>query len=189
MIVVTSRLLCDRPFLEQLGLIASAGPELIILRERDLPHEDYRDLASGCLSICSRHGVRMAVNSDILAARELGIGSVHLPMPILRGTDTSGFELVGASVHSVDEAMEAESLGADYLIAGHVFATACKASEPRGTAFIRDVCSSVDVPVYAIGGIGPHNVGEVLSCGAKGVAVMSSAMTAEDPVGLLSRLG
>ncbi len=185
MIVVTSRLLCHRPFLEQLELIASARPELIILREKDLPHEDYTALTIECKRIAERYDVRLSVNSDVDAARELGIDAIHLPMSLLRRTETSDFDLVGASIHSVDEAMEAESLGADYVIAGHIFTTACKTSEPRGPGFIGDICSSVDIPVYAIGGIDHTNVGCVLEQGAHGIAVMSSAMTSDDPRSLI----
>lgn len=187
MMVVTSRALCGRPFLEQMELIAEAGPEMVVLREKDLTVAEYRDLASRCLGICGRHGVPLSLNTHVEVARDLGIGRVHLPMDVLRGADVSGFELVGASVHSKEEAVEAESLGADYVIAGHVFATACKDSEPRGLAFLRDVCSSVDVPVYGIGGITPENCGDAISAGARGVAVMSSMMVADDPSGLISR--
>lgn len=187
MIVVTSRNLCRRPFLEQLELIAEAGPEMIVLREKDLPVGEYRPLASECQRICDRHGVPMSVNSHADVARDLGIGRVHLPMPMLREADPSGFDLVGASVHSREEAVEAESLGADYLIAGHVFTTACKDSEPRGLSFLKDVCSAVDIPVYGIGGMNPANYGDVIAAGAHGAAVMSSMMTAENPAGLLAR--
>lgn len=187
MIVVTSRNLCRRPFLEQLELIAEAGPEMIVLREKDLPVGEYRPLASECLRICDRHGVPMSVNTYADVARDLGTGRVHFPMPMLREADLSGFDLVGASVHSREEAVEAESFGADYLIAGHVFTTACKDSEPRGLRFLGDVCSAVDIPVYGIGGITPANYGDVIAAGARGAAVMSSVMTAEDPAGFLAR--
>ena len=189
MIAVTSRLLCEGPFLERVGRIASARPELVVLREKDLSSEDYLSLARDCLVVCSGHGVRLSINTHVDVARELGVGAVHLPMPVLRGADLTGLDLVGASVHSADEAVEAEGLGADYLIAGHVFATACKPSEPRGIPFLREVCSSVSIPVYAIGGVTPGNIAEVMSAGAAGAAAMSSVMTCEDPSALVSALG
>lgn len=161
--------------------MAEAGPELVILREKDLPHEELVGLARDCLSICSGCGVPFSVNSDIAAARELGIRRVHLPMDILRTADIRGFGLIGASVHSPEEAKEAERLGAHYLIAGHVFPTACKIGEPRGTDFLKSVCSAVDIPVYGVGGIVPSNYHEVLDAGAAGAASMSSVMRADDP--------
>lgn len=181
MIAITSRKLCRRPFLEQLRAVAEAGPEMIILREKDLPHGEFVALARDCIAICEATGTEISINSDVGAARELGIRSVHLPMDVLRSTDVSGFGLVGASVHSAAEAEEAESLGADYLIAGHVFPTACKRGEPRGPGFLSDVCSAVGIPVYGVGGITPENYGRVISSGAVGAAAMSSVMTSDDP--------
>lgn len=179
MIAITNRLLCRRPLHEQVSLIAEAGAEMVILREKDLPDDEFRELAILCREACG--DVPFSINSKVDVAREIGVSRVHLPMPVLRETDVSDFELVGASVHSVEEAVEAEKLGADYLIAGHVFTTACKQSDPRGVTFLESVCRSVDVPVYGIGGIGPDNVGMVRDAGAKGVCSMSGVMSVDDP--------
>ena len=179
MIAITDRRVCVRPLHEQVSLIAEAGAEMVILREKDLPDGEFRELAILCMEACG--DVPFLINSKVDVAREIGVSRVHLPMPVLRETDVSDFELVGASVHSVEEAVEAEKLGADYLIAGHVFTTACKQSDPRGVPFLESVCRSVDVPVYGIGGIGPDNVGMVRDAGAAGVCSMSGVMTAEDP--------
>lgn len=189
MIVITHRKLCRRPFLEQIDLLASAGPEMVILREKDLSDDDLAQLAERCLDICRGHGVPLSVNTNIGVASELGIGRVHVPIQTARDDDLSGFGTVGISVHSASEAVEAQDLGADYLIAGHVFPTACKIGEPRGTGYIRDICSAVDIPVYGVGGITPDNMHRVMDAGASGVCVMSSAMTAEDPAGLVRSLG
>ena len=70
-----------------------------------------------------------------------------------------------------------------------MFPTACKLGlEPRGTDFIESVCRSVDIPVYAVGGITPDNVGKVFSAGAAGACAMSSMMTSEDPGSLVRAL-
>ena len=189
MIAVTHRKLCTVPFLEQIGRLAEAGPEMVVLREKDLDPDGLRTLASDVWHICREHDVPLSVNTDFRTAASLGIGNVHVPMDVLRTEDLSGFGCVGASVHSPAEAEEAEGLGADYVIAGHVYPTACKLDrEPRGTGFVRDVCSAVDIPVYAIGGITPGNSARVYAAGATGVCVMSSAMTSEDPASLVSAL-
>lgn len=188
MIAVTSRSLCGEPFLTRVARLAEARPEMIILREKDLTEGEYLALAAGCKRICDPLGVPLVVNHFVWVAGMLGIRRIHLPMPDLREGDVSGFDLVGASVHSVEEAKEAVSIGADYLIAGHVFGTACKPTEPRGLGFLRDVCSAVDVPVYAIGGVGPDNYQSVLEAGAQGAAVMSSAMTCDDPEALVDAM-
>lgn len=189
MIAITCRKICREPFLDRLRRLAEAGPEMIVLREKDLPHPELLALASECKRICDGAGVPLSINTDIAAAKELGIGRVHLPLPVLRASGgLPGMGLVGASVHSPSEAAEAESLGADYLIAGHIFPTACKIGEPRGTPFLRSVCEAADIPVYGVGGITPENFPRVLSAGAEGAAVMSSAMLEEDVEGLVRAL-
>ena len=64
------------------------------------------------------------------------------------------FTKIGISIHSVEEAKEAEQLGASYLTAGHIYATDCKRGlPPRGLGFLKEVCREVSIPVYGIGGI------------------------------------
>ena len=84
---------------------------------------------------------------------------------------------LGASVHAVDEAVRAVSFGASYLIAGNVYETSCKPGlAARGLPFLEAICQAVPVPVYAIGGITPERLPEVLAAGAAG-ACMRSALT------------
>ena len=188
MIAVTNRKLCTEPLEERVGRLASAGAEMVILREKDLDDARLTDIAVRCLDACSRFNTPMAVNGNTRVARELGIDRIHLQMDLMRTEDLGSFDTVGASIHCVAEAVEAEGLGADYLIAGHVFPTACKVGEPRGLGFLEDVCDSVDIPVYAIGGISPSNFEKVLSTGAAGACIMSSAMKSDNPELLVSAL-
>ena len=84
---------------------------------------------------------------------------------------------MGTSVHSPEEAALAEKLGASYVTAGHIFATDCKKGvPPRGLDFLENVCKSVKIPVYAIGGITRSNMHLALEKGAAGVCVMSGLM-------------
>lgn len=74
---------------------------------------------------------------------------------------------------------EAVALGADYLTAGHIYQTDCKKGvPPRGLSFLREVCREIEVPVYAIGGIGlcKAQIEEVMAAGAKGACIMSGMM-------------
>ena len=91
-------------------------------------------------------------------------------------------KLLGVSIHAPEEALRAQALGADYVTAGHVFATDCKKGLPgRGLDFLRAVCSAVDIPVYAIGGIGQDNLAHVARTGAAGACLMSGLMTCPHP--------
>ncbi|WP_278287557.1 thiamine phosphate synthase [Ruminiclostridium josui] len=93
------------------------------------------------------------------------------------------------SVHSVKEAQEACNSGASALIGGHIYETDCKKGvSPRGLDFLSEVCNSVSIPVFGIGGITQDRVKEVIMAGAKGVCIMSQAMTCPSPSLLTSRI-
>lgn len=183
-LAVSNRSLCRRDFLEQIARIAAAGPEGIILREKDLTEAEYEDLARKVMEICRRYGINCILHTFADAARNLGAGAIHLPLAVLRRETGSlnDFDIIGASVHSADEAGEAERLGASYITAGHIFATDCKKGwAPRGLAFLMNICRTVRIPVYAIGGIRPENAGEAVGVGARGVCMMSGLMQCENP--------
>ena len=83
----------------------------------------------------------------------------------------------------------AEALGCTYITAGHVFDTDCKKGLPgRGLPFLEEVCGSVSIPVYAIGGIHEDNVAAVRRSGAQGACVMSTLMQCQDPAACLQNL-
>lgn len=187
---VTNRTLCREDFLTRIEKIARAHPAGILLREKDLSEEAYHLLAKTVLAICKRHNTPCILHSFVKASKELGHSAIHLPLPILRslsGEDKKAFTTLGSSCHSVADAIEAEKLGCTYITAGHVFDTDCKKGLPgRGLNFLQRVCESTSVPVYAIGGICAENITEVIGTGAKGVCVMSNAMTCESPQNYLA---
>ena len=88
----------------------------------------------------------------------------------------------------MEDAQEAERLGCTYITAGHIFATDCKKGlPPRGLSFLREVCRTVQIPVWAIGGIEPENFLSVMATGAQGGCVMSGLMTCSNPKVLLQK--
>ena len=188
---VTARKLCPSgipSFLEQVERIAQAGPLGIILREKDLTEEAYFKLLLQCRDICRLYQVPLFAHTFVDAAKKAGILRIHLSLPVFikLGRRPQGFHTVGTSIHSLDEAKKAVDLGADYLTAGHIFETDCKAGLPgRGLAFLEEICHFSPVPVYAIGGITPKNMPDILKAGAAGGCMMSSLMTAKDPGALM----
>ena len=181
---VTNRTLCKEDFLQRVEKIAANNPKGIILREKDLSEKVYKKLAEEVLQICEGYHVPCILHSFTDAAMELGAENIHLPLNILREMDEKkkeAFKQIGASCHSVEEAQEAERLGCTYITAGHVFVTDCKKGlAPRGLEFLQDVCKSVSIPVYAIGGISSENVDAVRKTGATGACVMSGLMICEN---------
>lgn len=178
---VTNRKLVQGDFLEQVEKIAAAHPAGIILREKDMEEEEYRELARKVLAICKNHKTLCILHSFWDAALELNSPALHLPLHLLRtlpAEKKGRFRILGASCHSVEDAVEAEKLGCTYITAGHIFATDCKKGLPgRGLPFLSELCRQVSLPVYAIGGIHAGNIAKVREAGAAGACVMSGAMT------------
>lgn len=173
-ICVTNRKLCKTDFLTRIEEICRNHPKAVILREKDLSEEDYLKLASEVSSICERYDVLFIAHSFPAAATT----ALHMPLAFFRKSDNI---ICGTSVHSIDDAIKAESLGADYVIAGHVFDTDCKKGLPgRGLGFIKEISDNISIPVYAIGGIDPDRFKSVIEAGAKGAAIMSGLMTCQD---------
>ena len=168
---ITNRKLCREDFFARISKIAAARPAAVILREKDLSEKEYKELAKKVLKICREQKTACILHSFPETALELGCGSLHLPLPVL-----------GASCHSVEDAVLAERLGCTYITAGHIFDTDCKKGLPgRGLEFLKNVCAGVSIPVYAIGGIAPVHIRQVKRAGAAGACVMSGLMICEDP--------
>lgn len=178
--------------MQRIEAIAAAKPQGIILREKDLPEEQYTALAQNVLHICREYAVPCTLHSFHEAALRLQAERIHLPLPVLRtmtAAQKSQFSVIGASVHSPEEAQEAEALGASCLSAGHIFATDCKKNLPgRGLDFLAEVCGSVRIPVYAIGGISAENINSVRNAGAAGACIMSGLMQCDNVKKFLKQL-
>ena len=189
---VTNRKLCREDFLTRIERIAACPPAGIILREKDMKPQDYEGLATAVMGICEQHGVKCILHSFTDVAISLHAHAIHLPLHLLRELSQehkAHFRILGASCHSVDDALEAQALGCTYITAGHVFETDCKKGLPgRGPEFLRNVCAAVDIPVYGIGGIDADNIALARNAGANGACLMSSLMVTEDVAGLLKAM-
>lgn len=185
LITVTDSASCPRPLAEQierLTKLTELRPQAVILRAKSLDKAAYRTLALQAQQSCEAAGIALILHSDWQLARKLGISMLHLPLALLRQIseyERAYFTWLSTSVHSVGEAQEAQALGATVLIAGHIYTTQCKAGlAPRGLSFLQAVCSTVSLPVYAIGGIGfdAAQHAELQANGARGACVMSAYM-------------
>lgn len=161
-------------------------PDILILREKELSEEAYAQLLAMLWKKFEYSKVELIPHTYLLTAQSVGIDRIHLPLPMLKKYRNAGgdveealeqMHLIGASIHSVEEAKEAEQLGANYVTAGHIFTTDCKPGlPPRGLEFLEKVCKSVTIPVYAIGGIHPENIAQIEKSSAAGVCMMSEYM-------------
>lgn len=184
LLAVSARSVCRENFLTRMERIAKAGPAAIVLREKGLSEREYAALAEQVLSLCGKYRTPCILHGFVRVAESLNCGAIHLPLAVLRGEQhrLGCFRTVGVSVHSADEAREAQRRGASYVTAGHIFATDCKKGlAPRGLSFLKSVSEAVSIPVYAIGGITPQNVALTAQNGAKGACVMSGFMRCGSP--------
>lgn len=181
---ITNRHLAVQDYFTQIEQIAQAGPEAVIIREKDLQEDAYEQLAARVIAVCAPYHVPCILHTYVGAAMRLGVKAVHLPLPLLQSLpeeQKAYFSVLGASVHSTDEALLAQKAGASYLTAGHVFATDCKRGlPPRGLSFLKEVCTACELPVYALGGIHAQNAASCVRAGAAGVCIMSECMQHTD---------
>ncbi len=167
--------------MKRIEKVAAAGFDCIVLREKGMCEDEYREYAIAVKSICDRYGTPLKLHKFRVTARDMDL-PIHLPMEFLKKLNENDANLrFGASCHSVIEAAIAESYGCEYIFAGHIYNTECKKGTPgRGLDFLREVVKAVSIPVYAIGGINEDNIKQTIETGVKGVCVMSGAMTAPD---------
>lgn len=192
-VCVTNSTLCRDDFFTRLEMICKGGISRIILREKLLNNSEYAELFKKANKICKSYNIPLFAHGSIETAATLNTPNIHLPYSVFKdNSDTlsrDNFDIIGTSIHSVSEAMNAEKSGADYITAGHIFETDCKKGLPaRGLEFLSEICESVNIPVYAIGGITPSNISLVKNCGASGVCIMSALMKNENPIEYLNSI-
>jgi len=185
--VITDRLLMRRcPYLEVVARAIEGGATCIQLREKDLATRELFSLAEQLRKLTREKGVTFIVNDRLDVALAAGADGVHLgqddlPLSAARRLMPPGM-ILGASAGSLQEARQAQAMGASYLGVGAVFMTGTKpdAGKPIGLENLAAICRGVNIPVIGIGGINAANAGQVIEAGARGVAVISSVVAADD---------
>ncbi|AGK98857.1 thiamine phosphate synthase [Clostridium pasteurianum] len=180
--VVTNRkLIKDGNLINVTEAIVKGGADAIILREKDLSSKELYSLAVKMQEVVMDR-IPLVINGDYNVAVKCKADGIQLSYNTFLDFDKAYDKLKGVSIHSLEEAKKVYDIGANYVLAGHIFNTACKAGLPgRGIEFLNEICSDVSLPVIAIGGIELNNIDSILRAGAKGAALMSSVMEAENP--------
>ena len=195
--IITNRKLCENENLErQIEKIFSAYKRKIILedfeivaltlREKDFNKNEYLNLVKKIYPICEKYRIDLILhqNYDLNLDEKYKIEGIHLSYDNFKSLNKNireelkkKYKRIGVSIHSLEEAREVESLGANYIVAGHIFETDCKKGlEPRGLKFVENLSSILTIPIFAIGGIDEKNSQFVIDSGAFGVCMMSSLM-------------
>lgn len=193
--VVTDRSLTKgRPLEVVVDAALAGGAKAIQLREKDLSTRDLYELVERLLPIVHGRGACLLTNDRIDLALALPIDGVHLSRTSLPPAETRALlgpaRLIGVSCHSLEEAIEAERGGADFIVFGPLFPTPSKAAygPPVGLARLREVRRQVRLPILGIGGITASSMASVMAAQADGAAVISAVMAADDPADAVSAL-
>lgn len=166
-----------------LGAALDAGAPVVVLRERDLPRPQRARLAARVRERTALVGAQLWLGGDPELAREVGADGVHLPRhaPVVRA---AGVAVTGRSCHDRDEVAAAVAAGLDHVTVSPVAPTASKPGygPPLGAQGVAGlIAAAADLPVYALGGVGPADVATWRAVGAHGVAVLGAVLGASDP--------
>ncbi len=176
---------CGRSLEESVAQAVGAGARLVQLREKDLSARELLRLGTSLLGPVREGGAALVVNDRVDVALALGADGVHLgrgSLPVGKVRRLVGGQmLVGVSAHSLEDALQAEHEGADYVVVGTIFESRSHPGlKPAGLGLVSRVAGAVRIPVVAIGGIDEANAPSVVSAGAQGVAVISAILSAAD---------
>jgi len=177
----------DRDLIAVVTQCLSAGLPAVQVREKDLPPAEVARLCRALRPLTAARGALLIVNDRVDIALAVGADGVQRTSSSLSVDDMRRAAdkrvRIGASVHSIDEAVGAEAAGAEWLFFGPVYDTPSKRryGPPQGLSALERVASAVAVPVIAIGGVTPERVEDVRAAGAHGVAVISAILAADSP--------
>ncbi|MDR1160607.1 MAG: thiamine phosphate synthase [Syntrophomonadaceae bacterium] len=163
------------------------GVSIVQVREKEAGDLEFYRAALEIKAVTRKYNIPLIINNRLdialaVQAEGVHIGQGDLPLSAARSIvpDTM---LIGVSVGSVEEALQAQADKADYVGAGPVFVTSTKpeADKTLGLEGLRLISRAVRIPTIAIGGVNSSNVDEIFKAGAAGIAVISAIMTAPSP--------
>ena len=170
---------------EQVESALKGGATCVQLREKKLDDEAFLKEAIEISALCKQYGVPFFINDNVEIAIKCHADGIQVGQDDMEAAQVrqrvGDDMIIGVSVHSVEEALEAVRNGADCLGVGAMFSTSTKTDVnvlPKET--LRDICAAVDIPVVAIGGIGKSNISQLASTGVDGVALVSAIFAADD---------
>ena len=161
------------------------GATFIQLREKELTEEAFYQEAVELKKLCHQYKVPFVINDNVEIAKKMDADGVHVGQSDMAACDVRKIlgedKILGVSAQTVEQALLAEQMGADYLGVGAVFPTGTKTDAVEVDAeTLKAICAAVKIPVIAIGGIKADNLSELSGSGICGIAVVSAIFAAED---------
>jgi thiamine-phosphate pyrophosphorylase len=185
-VIIDTQALKGSRHIEIAKQVIQGGAKTIQLRDKLHNKRELLPIAQQLKNLCADHGVLFTVNDylDLALATDadgLHLGQDDLPVKVARQLLPID-KILGSSTHSVDEAVTAESDGADYIAVGSIYPSSSKeAVKVIGVEGLRQIRQAVTLPIVAIGGITQDNATEVIAAGADSVAVLRAILQAESP--------
>ncbi|WP_027399373.1 thiamine phosphate synthase [Anaerovorax odorimutans] len=183
--VTDRKWLLDNSLKEQVEQAIKAGVTFVQLREKDLNDKEFIQEAENIKKITDKYNIPFVINDNLEVALSCGADGVHVGQSDMKASDARNKlgkdKILGVSVQTVQQALEAEKNGADYLGVGAVFSTTTKADANNVSfATLKEICDAVSIPVVAIGGINKDNIMQLKGSNVDGVAVVSAIFAERD---------
>jgi thiamine-phosphate pyrophosphorylase len=178
---ITDRSICKRSYEDMVRLALEAGVTWVQYRDKEGSRRNIYRNALNLRSITREYNAVFIVNDHTDLAFAADADGVHLgqdDLPIQKAREILGKDrLIGLSTHTVEQAINAQASGADYIGFGPIFHTATKdAGSPKGTPILHQLRRQVQIPIVAIGGITLENIRPVLESGIDAVAVATAIL-------------
>lgn len=185
--LVTDEKACKgKDFYESVEASIRGGAKIVQLREKNMDTRDFFKRALKLKEICHKHGVDFVINDRLDIAIAVDADGVHLgqsDMPIEKAKEILGHKkIIGISAKNMEEALEAQKYGADYIGVGAIFATDTKKDSGLvDLETLKEMTDQINIPVLAIGGIGLGKLGYLKDTGIDGICVISDILGSDDP--------
>jgi thiamine-phosphate diphosphorylase len=186
-LVTDQQLSRGRSTVEVVAAAVKGGVTCVQLREKTCSTREFISEALALKAILQAHQIPFFINDRVDVALAVNADGVHLGQSDMRIRDArqilKSYMKVGISAESIEDAIQAEKEGADYIGISPVFATGTKTdtAAPLGLEGVQRIRKQVSIPLVGIGGININNAAEVIDHGADGIAVVSAIISAGDP--------
>lgn len=170
---------------EQVEKALKGGATFVQLREKELDEEHFLEEAIALKELCHKYHVPFVINDNVKIAKKMDADGVHVGQSDMEADDVRKIlgedKILGVSAQTVEQAVLAEKMGADYLGVGAVFSTSTKKDASAiSKERVKAICEAVHIPVIAIGGITADNILTLKGSGICGIAVVSAIFAAKD---------
>ncbi|MCI7035841.1 MAG: thiamine phosphate synthase [Spirochaetia bacterium] len=174
-----------RPLIHDVQLALEGGVTMIQLREKNLDEESFYREAIEIKELCKKFHVPFIINDNVELAKKVDADGIHVGQNDMAAQDVRAIigpdKILGVSTQTVEEALLAQKMGADYLGVGAVFPTGSKDDcWVLSHDLCREICSAVTIPVVAIGGINLGNISKLSGLGFSGISLISAIFGQDD---------